>query len=165
MLRFHAFHAFLGFLAFLTLGGGMGDQRALDRAQATFGDGTKVALEIADTEPKRNRGLMFRESLAEREGMLFIFERAGFYPFWMQNCRTALDILWLDESFRIVSMAESVPPCRLANCEPPCASNQCPTYAPAAGTTARYVIEVAPGFSARHGVKVGQTIPVQLPAR
>lgn len=154
----------LVFLGFLMGSIGSG-QRALDRAHATFGDGTRVALEIADTEAKRNRGLMFRESIPEREGMLFIFERPGFYPFWMQNCRTALDILWLDEAFRIVSMAESVPPCRLANCEPPCASNACPSYAPAEGTTARYVIEVAPGFAARHGVKVGQTIPVQLPAR
>lgn len=143
----------------------MGDQRALDHAQATFVDGTAVALEVADTEATRNRGLMFRETLAENAGMLFVFERPGFYPFWMQNCRIALDILWLDESFRIVSMAESVPPCRLAGCEPPCASNECPSYAPRAGTTARYVIEVAPGFSQRHGVKVGQKVPVELPAR
>jgi uncharacterized membrane protein (UPF0127 family) len=150
-------------LVFMTTG--VNGQRALDRAHATFGDGTRVALEIADTEPKRNRGLMFREALAERDGMLFVFERPGFYPFWMQNCRIALDILWLDDTFRIVSMAESVPPCRLEGCEPPCASNQCPSYAPAAGTTARYVIEVAPGFAARHGVKVGQVVPVQLPAR
>lgn len=143
----------------------MDDQRALDRAQATFADGAVVALEIADTEPKRNRGLMFREALAERDGMLFVFERSGFYPFWMQNCRIALDILWLDESFTIVSMAESVPPCRLAGCEPPCASNACPSYAPKAGTTARYVIEVPPGFAARHAVRVGQTVPVELPDR
>ncbi len=111
-------------LTFVMLLGLMPMQRALDRAQATFADGTVVALEIADTEPTRNRGLMFRETLAEREGMIFVFERSGFYPFWMQNCRMALDILWLDESFRIVSMAESVPPCRLAGCEPPCASNE-----------------------------------------
>lgn len=151
--------------ALMATGASDPDQRALNRAHATFGDGTKVALEVADTEPARNRGLMFREALAERDGMLFVFERPGFYPFWMQNCRIALDILWLDESFRIVSTAESVPPCRLAGCEPPCASNACPTYAPAAGTTARYVIEVTAGFARRHGVAVGQVIPVQLPAR
>lgn len=143
----------------------MGDQRALDRAQATFADGTAVALEVADTEAKRNRGLMFRESLAERDGMLFVFERPGFYPFWMQNCRIAIDILWLDDAFTVVSLAESVPPCRLQGCEPPCASNSCPSYAPSAGTTARYVIEVASGFAARHGVKPGQTVAVQLPSR
>lgn len=144
---------------------GADGQGALDRAQVTFADGTAVALEIADTEAKRNRGLMFRDAIPEREGMLFVFERPGFYPFWMQNCRTALDILWLDGAYTVVSMAESVPPCRLPSCEPPCASNACPSYAPAQGTTALYVIEVAPGFSERHGVKVGQRIPVRLPPR
>jgi uncharacterized membrane protein (UPF0127 family) len=151
--------------ALIVMTTGAEGQRAVDRAKATFADGTAVVLEIADTEAKRNRGLMFREAIPEREGMLFVFERPGFYPFWMQNCRTALDILWLDDAFRIVSMAESVPPCRLPSCEPPCASNACPSYAPASGTTARYVIEVAPGFAKRHGVKVGHTIPVQLPGR
>lgn len=140
-------------------------QRALDRAQATFGDGTVVSLEVADTEAKRTQGLMFRESLAEQAGMIFVFERAGFYPFWMQNCRIALDILWLDETFRIVSIVESVPPCRTRGCEPPCASNACPSYAPRSGTTARYVIEVAAGFASRHGVARGQRLDVALPAQ
>ena len=148
------------------LGGGDGaGQRAPGRAQATFADGTVVSLEVADTEAERNRGLMFREALGERDGMLFVFARPGFYPFWMQNCRIALDILWLDDAFRVVSMAESVPPCRLAGCEPPCGSNACPSYAPERGTSARYVIEVAAGFASRHGVVKGQPLEVELPAR
>ena len=155
----------LVFLAFLGFLGVAGDQRAAERGQATFADGTAVALEIADTEAERNRGLMFREAIGEQEGMLFVFARPGFYPFWMQNCRIALDILWLDEAFRVVSMAESVPPCRLDGCEPPCGSNACPSYAPERGTSARYVIEVAAGFAARHGVVTGQRVKVELPAR
>ena len=140
-------------------------QRALDRARVSFTDGTNVTLEIADTEPKRNRGLMFRDTLAETEGMLFVFEQPGHYPFWMQNCRIALDIIWLDQAFKVVSMAESVPPCRLPKCEPPCSSNDCPSYPPTAGTTAKYVVELAAGFAKRHGLKTGQTINVQLPQR
>jgi uncharacterized membrane protein (UPF0127 family) len=141
------------------------EQRALNRGRAAFADGTTVTLEVAATEPVRNRGLMFRESLAEDAGMIFVFERPGFYPFWMQNCRIALDILWLDDGFRVTSMAESVPPCRMAGCDPPCASPACPSYAPEAGTTARYVIEVAAGFAKRHGVVKGQAIAVQLSPR
>ena len=140
-------------------------QRALDRGRATFADGAAVSLEIADTDAKRQRGLMFRETLGEGEGMLFIFDQPGFYPFWMQNCRIALDMLWLDEKFRIVSIAESVPPCRLPGCDPPCASDACPTYPPAQGTVAKYVVEVAAGFAKRHGVKTSQTLAVQLPPR
>ncbi|MEX2270067.1 MAG: DUF192 domain-containing protein [Vicinamibacterales bacterium] len=144
---------------------GFGDQRAADRGRAAFADGTAVTLEIADTEAERQRGLMLRDSLAEQAGMLFIFERPGFYPFWMQNCRIALDILWLDDKFQVVSMAESVPPCRLPGCEPPCASPECPSYAPAQGTSAKYVLELAAGFAKRHAVKTGQRIDVTLPAR
>lgn len=155
----------LTFLAFLGFLGVAGDQRAAERGRATFADGAAVSLEIADTEAERNRGLMFREALGEQEGMLFVFARPGFYPFWMQNCRIALDILWLDDAFRVVSLAESVPPCRLAGCEPPCGSNACPSYAPERGTSARYVIEVAAGFAARHGVVQGQPVKVELPAR
>lgn len=140
-------------------------QRAPDRARVIVADGTAVTLEIADTEAERNRGLMMRESLAENAGMLFIFEQPGAYAFWMKNCRIALDIIWLDASFRIASMAESVPPCRLAGCEPPCDSDACPSYPPAPGTSAKYVVELAAGFAKRHGLKTGQILPVQLPAR
>lgn len=138
-----------------------GGQRALDRAQAKFADGATVSLEIADTESERQRGLMFRERLAETDGMIFVFEQPGPYAFWMQNCRIALDILWLDEKFRIVSIAESVPPCRMAGCEPPCASTDCPSYAPDAGAAAKYVVEVASGFAKRHGVKKSQVLTVE----
>src|SRR5687768_2066853 len=103
---------------------GSGGQRAMERGRATFADGTTVTLEIADTEAERQRGLMHRESLAAQAGMLFVFDKPGFYPFWMQNCRIALDIVWLDDKFNVVSIAESVPPCRLPGCEPPCASLQ-----------------------------------------
>ncbi len=144
---------------------GAGDQQAPGRARATFADGTAVTLEIADTEAERNRGLMFRDALAEDAGMLFVFERPGVYAFWMQNCRIALDIFWLDEKFRVVSMAESVPPCRLPGCEPPCASTDCPAYPPAPGTSAKYVVELSAGFAKRHGVKTGHILPVQLPSR
>ena len=152
-------------MAAIGFSAGLPAQRALDKARLTAADGTVVSLEIADTEAERNRGLMFRDRLPEHEGMLFVFERAGFYPFWMQNCRIALDILWLDETFTIVSMAESVPPCRLPGCEPPCDSMNCPSYAPKPGTTARYVVELAAGFAKRHGVTAGRVLSVQLPSR
>lgn len=145
--------------------GGVTGQLAPERGRAVFADGTAVSLEVADTEAERNRGLMFRDALGEREGMIFVFARPGFYPFWMRNCRIALDILWLDGAFRVVGMAESVPPCDLPGCAPPCGSDACPTYAPERGTSARYVIEVAAGFAARHGVVKGQPVMVEFPAR
>ena len=66
------------------------------RATVVFKDQTRVTAEIADTANKRQRGLMFREALDQNDGMIFIFDEPGFYPFWMKNTLISLDMLWVD---------------------------------------------------------------------
>ena len=123
--------------------------------------GKSVKVEVADTEPLRQRGLMFRKSLAENEGMIFVFEEPGDHPFWMQNCTIPLDMLWLDGAARVVSVAHSVPPCRFPDCPSPCNSPECPTYSPDPGTEATYVVEVVSGFAKQHGVKKGDVLTLE----
>ncbi len=130
-------------------------QRKASRGRAVFPDGTAVSLEIADTEPVRERGLMFRERLAPGDGMIFVFPEPGDYPFWMKNTLIPLDMLWLDARSRIVAIAQSVPPCK---------TDPCPSYPPNA--VASYVIEVVSGFVRQHGLKVGDTVKLEgVPAR
>lgn len=102
--------------------------------------GSAIAVEIADGPQERARGLMFREGLGDGEGMLFVFERDGFHPFWMKNMHFPLDIVWLDSDGRVVYLETNVPPCL----GPPC-----PLYVPMA--PARYVLEVSAN-SARVGL-------------
>ena len=120
------------------------------RAEAVFPDKTVVSLEVARTEPERSRGLMYRTSLPEQAGMIFLFERPGVYPFWMKNTLIALDLFWTDTSGRIVWIAESVPPCT---------ADPCPEYPPKA--VAQYVIETNAGFAKRHRVKVGDVVTLR----
>lgn len=122
-------------------------QTAVPRGWAVFGDGAKVSVEIARTAAERARGLMFRERLAPNDGMLFVFDGPGFYPFWMKDTLIPLDILWLDASGRVVSIAASVPPCK---------ADPCPTYPPAGD--ASYVVEVVSGFAREHHVRVGDVV-------
>jgi uncharacterized membrane protein (UPF0127 family) len=98
-------------------------QWATPHVRVVFPDTAVVNAEVADTPTSRERGLMFRPDLAPSQGMLFVFEEPGYHPFWMKNCLISLDIIWLDEEGRVLSIAESVPPCRLPDCEPPCGSN------------------------------------------
>lgn len=101
-------------------------------------------VEIADTPEKRKKGLMFRKTLCEECGMLFIFEYAQKYGFWMKNVWIPLDIIFIDKKGIIVD---------LINAEP-CKSKDCDIYYPV--KKALYVLEVNYGnFSEKDiGAKV-----------
>jgi uncharacterized membrane protein (UPF0127 family) len=126
-------------------------QSRLPRGEVAFPDGTRVTVEVAATEPARQRGLMFREHLAPSEGMVFLFEEVGYYPFWMKNTLIPLDMIWVDPQHRVVHVAHSVPPCK---------ADPCPDYGPPAppAGNALYVVEVVSGFAKAHGVKRGDVL-------
>lgn len=65
-----------------------------------------IQAEVADTEDERSQGLMFRASMPEDHGMLFVFEQPGQYCFWMKNTLIPLAIAFIDDAGRIVDIAE-----------------------------------------------------------
>ncbi len=97
--------------------------------------GKRYAVEIADDDAERARGLMFRDELADGTGMLFIHDRQEPQAFWMKNTRIPLDILYFDEARRLVAQQRDVPPCSAGNACPPYPSN----------APARYVLELNAG--------------------
>jgi hypothetical protein len=71
----------LSIVAGVTLGEGAAcAQSVLPRGRVVFPDGARVAVEIVATEATRQRGLMFRTSLAPNEGMVFVFPASGRIP-------------------------------------------------------------------------------------
>jgi uncharacterized protein len=72
----------------------------------------KFWVEIADEEPERQRGLMFRPPLPDDRGMLFQWPGEGprEQSFWMRNTPSSLDILYIDPKGRIVSIASHATP-------------------------------------------------------
>ena len=68
------------------------------------------SVEIADTEPEREKGLMFRKELAEGQGMLFDFHREQQVGFWMQNTYISLDMIFIQGDGRILRIAENTEP-------------------------------------------------------
>jgi uncharacterized membrane protein (UPF0127 family) len=112
-----------------------------------FPDGYVVRVVVAADDATRQQGLMYRDTLPVDRGMDFFFSNTGNYPFWMKNTLIPLDMIWIDPQKKIVHVAHDVPPCK---------ADPCPSVPP--GADAKYVLEVAAGVAARHGLANGQTL-------
>ncbi len=102
-------------------------------------------VELAKTSAEISRGLMFRKSLDQNQGMLFIFEKEGEYPFWMKNTLIPLDIIWINENKEAVFVSENAQSCLE---ESPCLSIN-------PDKNAKYVLEINGGFAEKIGLKMG----------
>ncbi len=107
--------------------------------------GARYAVEIADDDEERARGLMFREQMAQGAGMLFIHESEVPQAYWMKNTKIPLDILYFNDARKLVSQQRDVPPCSLGD--------GCPPYPSAA--PARFVLELNAGEAARLNLSDG----------
>lgn len=117
-------------------------------AVAVFPSGAEFSLEIAATDDERQLGYMFREEVPAYEGMLFLFGATERHGIWMKNCRVALDIVWLDEDFRVVEIAAEAQPCP--------ADGPCPSMRPMRAS--RYVLEIAGGRAAEEKLVRGDLV-------
>jgi uncharacterized membrane protein (UPF0127 family) len=68
--------------------------------------GHEIRVEIADDSAERERGLMYRESLPEHQGMLFVYGSAATRSFWMRNTLIPLDIAFIDPDGVIVDIQQ-----------------------------------------------------------
>lgn len=70
----------------------------------------RFAVELADTDAERARGLMFREKLASSAGMLFVYDRPGRAAFWMKNTLIPLDMIFADPTGTVLRVHENAVP-------------------------------------------------------
>ncbi len=87
------------------------DPPGLTRITFVNKDGSAVDLlvEVADTPEERGVGLMNRESLAEEQGMLFVFEQEVQAAFWMKDTKIPLSIAFVEGEGEIVDMQDMEP--------------------------------------------------------
>ena len=114
-------------------------------------DGRQLEVQVADTDPRRVRGLMFQERLPYDEGMLFVFDEPGHHSIWMLNMEFALDIIWFDEAGRAVHIEKGVEPCRTT-----VETLACPSSIPSA--PAAYVHEVSSGYVDEFGTSLDSVL-------
>jgi uncharacterized membrane protein (UPF0127 family) len=122
----------------------------LPRGEVSFPDapGTpRVGVELARQPRELSRGLMYRTSMPEEQGMLFSWSDERVRSFWMQNTCIPLDMLFIARDGTIVGIVEQVP-----------VLNELPRSIPC---PAAHVLEVNAGWSRRHGVKAGMHVTVE----
>jgi uncharacterized protein len=107
----------------------------------------KIDIELAQSEEKREQGLMFRSSLEENQGMLFIFEDLKIRQFWMKNTFINLDIIYIDENLKVINISKETP-----------AFLEDETQIPASKKPAKYVLEVNGGLCKKWAIKEGTEI-------
>jgi uncharacterized membrane protein (UPF0127 family) len=107
-------------------------------------------LEVADTEPTRETGLMNRDSMPAQHGMLFVFDDEQPRGFWMKNTRIPLDILFVNAQGKIIS-SKSMKPLDLQTTE--------------SDGPAKYAIELNQGAIEKAGVSVGDQLNIPLQVR
>ena len=109
-------------------------------------DDKLLQVYIADTDPRRMRGLMFETEsfLADDKGMLFVFDEPGNRSMWMKNMQFHLDIIWFSENGNVVSIEKNVPPCIT-----PVEVMSCKSVGVSADN-AQYVLELTAGYIDEH---------------
>lgn len=103
-----------------------------------------IDIEIADTEYETQTGMMYRDSMEDGQGMLFVFKNAGYHSFYMKNTKIPLDIIYIGADKKIVSIQKNAKAFD---------ETSLPSNAPV-----QYVLEVNAGLSDEWNLEVGDVI-------
>lgn len=147
--------AITALFAFLLLAGAVVAQVTFERGQLAFetasGDRITFDVEWALTAEQRARGLMERPALPDRTGMLFDFGETRMVTMWMANTPASLDMIFIDETGRIVRIAERTTPMSESIVS--------------SGEPVRYALEIRGGHAAELGLEPSArlVLPLDLP--
>jgi uncharacterized membrane protein (UPF0127 family) len=102
-----------------------------------------IRAEVAAEFGTRMRGLMYRASMPQNAGMLFIFDETTQHCMWMKNTLIPLSVAFIDEKGAITNVEDMKPQTEDSHC---------------ASRPARYALEMNRGWFAAHGIKPGSRI-------
>ena len=103
----------------------------------------RIHAEVAATETDRQQGLMHRQSMAEQQGMLFVFERSERFCMWMKNTHLPLSVAFIDDAGTILNIEDMAPRTEDSHC---------------AVQPARYALEMNLGWFAKRGLRGGSKV-------
>ena len=100
----------------------------------------RIHAEVANDMGSRMQGLMYRKSMPQNAGMVFVFEENATHCMWMKNTLIPLSVAFVDEAGAILNIADMQPHSEQSHC---------------AVRPARYALEMNKGWFAQRGIKSG----------
>jgi uncharacterized membrane protein (UPF0127 family) len=97
-------------------------------------------IELALSDSEQARGLMYRRSMLDDWGMIFIYPQDRILAFWMKNTYISLDMLFINSAGKVVCIIEGAAPLTLD-------SRAC-------DTPASYVLELNAGAARKAGITI-----------
>ena len=119
------------------------------KPKVTIGD-KDIFVDIAQTDQEKSRGLSEKKSLAENEGMLFIFQVKSTPSFWMKEMLIPIDIIWIADN-KVLDIHKNIP---APKTETPISN--LPLYTPQ--KPINFVLEVNAGFVDKNGIDIGDNV-------
>lgn len=108
-----------------------------------------LRVQVADTEPERELGLMWVRRLPPHTGMVFVFPKSGPQEFWMKDTLVPLDMVFVAADGTVTSVAKNVPVV---------SADAGDNVIPRRSGTGRYVIELPANEAAADGLAPGAHI-------
>lgn len=105
---------------------------------------TSFDVELAETDYETQTGLMYRSKMEQNHGMFFMFKTMNMHSFYMKNTEIPLDIIFINDAFKIVSFQENA---QAFN------ETSLPSKVPA-----QYVLEINAGLAEQYLLEVGDSI-------
>jgi uncharacterized membrane protein (UPF0127 family) len=102
-----------------------------------------IRAEVVSDPGTRAQGLMYRKSMLQNAGMLFIFDEAEVHCMWMKNTLIPLSVAFIDDRGAIVNIADMEPQTEASHC---------------AAQPVRYALEMNRGWFTARGVKPGSRL-------
>ena len=102
-----------------------------------------IQAEVAQTDPQRQQGLMFREKMANNHGMVFVFDQPSSQCMWMKNTPLPLSVAFIDADGKIVNIEDMQPKTLDSHCS---------------AKPVKYALEMNLGWFKQKNVKPGSAI-------
>ncbi len=102
-----------------------------------------IKAEVADNDPARQQGLMFREKMASNAGMVFVFDQLNPQCMWMKNTPLPLSVAFLDAEGKIINIEDMQPHKLDSHCS---------------AKPAKYALEMNIGWFKQKNIKPGTRI-------